>query len=326
MFGGTGGCAPAAAAAGRSELRQSTIRRGLDIQPSISINAAARPDAGTRYDAHVISRRIPAVAVAAAILAAPLVSATSPTPAFDSSYAAYGRLLARVVHDTRVDYQTLAADRTTIDDIAGEFAAVAPEAEEAMSFHDRMSFWINAYNLFTLRVIVDHYPIRGSWFSLSPRNSIRQIEGVWTTLKWRAASRDVTLDDIEHRILRPEFAEPRIHMAINCASKSCPPLRGEPYVGADLDRQLDDAARGYLASAEGVRVINGRLYVSRIFEWYGSDFVKHYAAPQPDTDSETDRAIRGFVERYGPPDAADAARSGAKIRFLDYDWSLNDVQ
>ena len=115
-------------------------------------------------------------------------------------------------------------------------------------------------------------------------------------------------------------------MAINCASKSCPPLRGEPYVGADLDHQLDDAARGYLASAEGTRLTNGRLYVSKIFEWYGTDFVKQYASAQPESETATDRAIRGFVERYGPPEAAAAAKAGAAIRFLDYDWSLNDLQ
>ena len=250
----------------------------------------------------------------------------STSPLLDPGYAAYGKLLARVVHGARVDYQTLAEERAALDDIAGEFAAVEPAAEQAMAAHDRMAFWINAYNLFTLRVIVDHYPIRGSWFSLAPRNSIRQIDGVWTKLEWRAAGRTVTLDGIEHGILRPEFGDPRVHMAINCASKSCPPLRAEPYVGADLDHQLDDAARGYLASTEGAQVSNGRLYVSKIFEWYGTDFVKQYAAAQPEAEPATDRAIRGFVERYGPPDAAAAAKAGLKIRFLDYDWSLNDVQ
>jgi uncharacterized protein DUF547 len=273
----------------------------------------------------VIGRRISCLlALTAALLLAS--SRGEAIAAFDSSFADYGKLLARVVHGARVDYQTLAADRPAIDAIAGEFAVVTEETEQAMSAPDRMAFWINAYNLFTLRVIVDHYPIRGSWFSLSPRNSIRQIDGVWTTLKWRAASRDLTLDDIEHRILRPEFGDPRVHMAINCASKSCPPLRAEPYVGADLDRQLDDAARGYLASAEGARVAGGRLHVSQIFEWYGGDFVKEYAAAQPESEPETERAIRGFVEHYGPAEAVAAARSGAKIRFLDYDWSLNDVQ
>jgi hypothetical protein len=266
------------------------------------------------------------VAIAAMLMLGSKPPEAGTAPPRDDRFAAYGELLAKVVHGARVDYQALAAARAGLDDIAGEFAAVPPEIEQAMALHDRMAFWINAYNLFTLRVIVDHYPIRGSWFSLTPRNSIRQIDGVWTKLEWRAAGRTITLDGIEHGLLRPEFGDPRVHMAINCASKSCPPLRAEPYVGADLDRQLDDAARGYLASAEGSQVTGGRLYVSQIFEWYGSDFVKQYATPQPESEPEIDRAIRGFVERYGPAEAAAAARAGAKIRFLDYDWSLNDVQ
>jgi hypothetical protein len=241
-------------------------------------------------------------------------------------FAAYRELLGRVVRDAGVDYQAIVADRAALDRAVAELAGVPAEAERGWEARDRMAFWINAYNAFTLRAIVDHYPIRGSALSLSPRNSIRQIDGVWTTLKWRAAGRDVTLDQIEHGILRPEFGDARVHMAVNCASKSCPPLRGEPYAGADLDRQLDDAARRYLASPAGASVAGNQLLVSMIFEWYGDDFVKHYAEAHAGTGPAKDRAIRGFVERYGPPAAAAAAQRGAPIRFLDYDWSLNDVR
>ena len=250
--------------------------------------------------------------------------ARSAAPA-DLRFAAYGELLGRVVHGAEVDYRAILGDRSTLDRIVAEFAEVPAATEKGWEARDRMAFWINAYNLFTLRAIVDHYPIRGSWFSRAPRNSIRQIDGVWTTLKWRASGRDVTLDQIEHGVLRPEFGDARVHMAVNCASKSCPPLRGEPYVGADLNRQLDDAARRYLASSAGARVDGNRLLVSKIFDWYGGDFVKQYAEMHPGVEPANDRAIRGFVERYGLPPAAAAARAGAAIRFLDYDWSLNDV-
>jgi hypothetical protein len=249
---------------------------------------------------------------------------TSVAPA-DFDVAAYRDLLARVVRGDRVDYRAIVADRAALDRIVAAFAEVPATIEKGWAARERMAFWINAYNVFTLRAIVDHYPIRGSRFSLSPRNSIRQIDGVWTTLEWRAAGRTVTLDDIEHRILRPEFGDARVHMAVNCASKSCPPLRAEPYAGADLDRQLDEAAQRYLASPAGTRVAGGRLLVSRIFEWYGDDFIKRYAAMHPGSGRAADRAIRGFVERYGPPEAAAASRSDLPIRFLDYDWSLNDV-
>ncbi len=95
--------------------------------------------------------------------------------------------------------------------------------------------------------------------SLAPRNSIRQIDGVWDDLTWRAAGRTVTLDDIEHVILRPTFKEPRIHFAINCASVSCPPLRSEPYAAVRLEDQLEDSSREFLASELAVRVDGTRF-------------------------------------------------------------------
>ncbi len=134
---------------------------------------------------------------------------------------------------------------------------------------------------------MDHYPIRAPWLTLQPRNSIRQIDGVWTKLTWRAAGRTLTLDDIEHRILRPEFKEPRVHFAINCASVGCPPLAAEPYRAATLDAQLDAAARRYLASAQGLRIQGDTVLVSKILEWYGEDFVARFApdaAGRPDRD------------------------------------------
>ena len=202
--------------------------------------------------------RAGAIAVAVMLLCLPRpLGALSPTA--DLDLTAYRDLLARVVRGDRVDYRAIVSDRLTLDRIVAAVAEVPDAVEKGWAARDRMAFWINAYNVFTLRAIVDHYPIRGSRFSLSPRNSIRQIDGVWTTLEWRAAGRAVTLDDIEHGILRPEFGDARVHMAVNCASKSCPPLRAEPYVGAELDRQLDEAARRYLASPEGARVAGGRL-------------------------------------------------------------------
>jgi len=243
----------------------------------------------------------------------------------DLDLTAYRELLARVVRADGVDYRAIVSDRGTLDRIVEELAAVPAAAEKGWQRRNRMAFWINAYNVFTLRAIVDHYPIRGSRFSLAPRNSIRQIDGVWTTLTWRAAGRDVTLDEIEHGILRPQFGDARVHMAVNCASKSCPPLGAAPYSGADLDVQLDEAARRYLASPAGTRVAGGRLLVSKIFEWYGEDFVEQYAAIHPGPGRAVERAVRGFVERYGPPEAAAASKSELAIRFLDYDWSLNDA-
>jgi hypothetical protein len=248
----------------------------------------------------------------AAALLSGAVSAASPV--FDHSYSAYGGLLATVVKDARVDYRLLVSRKRDLDAAVHALALPSREDERRWPRDERLAFWINAYNLFTLKAIVDRYPIRAGWFTLQPRNSIRQIDGVWTHLRFRAASRDVTLDEIEHGILRPEFEEPRIHFAINCASVSCPPLAAEPFVATQLDAQLDAAARRYLASPQGVRLDGRTLRVSRIFDWYGGDFVEKFGT------------VRGVLAAFGPPAVQHAAKHiHVVVEYLDYDWSLNDT-
>jgi hypothetical protein len=246
---------------------------------------------------------------------------------FDHSYADYGRVLRDHVRLPRVAYTGLKADRGALDAAIAAFAQPGEAEERGWPREQRLAFWINAYNAFTLRAIVDHYPIRAGWLALPPRNSIRQIDGVWTTLAWSAAGRTVTLDDIEHRILRPEFKEPRVHFAINCASVGCPPLAAEPYRAAELDGQLDAAARRYLASPQGLRVEGTVLRVSRIFEWYGEDFAGRFAPDRTGRPDRVEQAILAVIAQFGPAAAATAARApGARVRFLNYDWTLNDLQ
>lgn len=262
-----------------------------------------------------------AILVVAAASAAAHVSANT----FDHTYGIYGQVL-RYVRPPRVDYAALKTDRAALDRVVEAFDSAGARAESNWTREQRMAFWINAYNAFTLRVIVDHYPIQSSLFTLQPRNSIRQIDGVWTDVKWRAAGRTVTLDDIEHRTLRPIFKDARIHFAVNCASISCPPLAAQPYRAETLEAQLNEAARAYLASPEGLVLDRDTLRVSSIFKWYGGDFVGEYSRLAPGRREVHERAILGTVIKYGPPAAAALARRGhARLAFLDYDWRLNDV-
>jgi hypothetical protein len=261
------------------------------------------------------------------IVAAIAMSAASVTGAsFDHGYAAYAAVLSTHVGPLHVDYAALKAVRQTLDWVGDGFNTPDTHTERTWTRDQRMAFWINAYNVFTLRLIVDHYPIRSGWLTRQPRNSIRQIDGAWTERRWRAAGRTVSLDDIEHAILRPEFRDARIHFAVNCASVSCPPLSAEPYQSGTLDRQLDAAARRYLGSREGLQIDPATLRVSSIFKWYGSDFVDAYAALVPGTRHVQERAILGVIVAHGPADAAALARTGTpRIDFLRYDWSLNEA-
>jgi hypothetical protein len=251
---------------------------------------------------------------------------------FDHEYGAYAELLRTYVRGPRVDYAALEAGRAALDCVVQELARADATEERSWRRAERLAFWINAYNVFTLRAIIDHYPIGSSRgrraTSGAPANSIRQIDGVWTALRWKSAGRDVTLDQIEHGILRREIGgEPRIHFAVNCASVSCPPLAAEPYRATTLDTQLDEAARRYLASEHGVRVNGSRLLVSSIFKWYGDDFVPDFGPRGPESARGTTRAILGVLASFAPEQVRRAAASGhARVAFLDYDWSLNDVR
>ncbi|MGE3796188.1 MAG: DUF547 domain-containing protein [Dehalococcoidia bacterium] len=255
-----------------------------------------------------------------------LVPARAAQASFDHSYEGYRTVLTAHVVGDRVNYRQLQADRARLDAVVASFARATAAEARAWSRAERLAFWINAYNVFTLRSIVDAYPIRGSWLSLYPKNSIRQIDGVFTGRRWSAAGQSLTLDEIEHKVLRAEFREPRVHFAINCASLGCPPLAAVPYTATGLDAQLDAAATRYLYGPRGLVVDRGAIRLSKIFDWFGEDFEARFAPKGPTGRSARDRALLAVVSHYGPPEAQAAARlPGARIGYLDYDWSLNDT-
>ncbi|MEO7133033.1 MAG: DUF547 domain-containing protein [Vicinamibacterales bacterium] len=255
-----------------------------------------------------------------------VVTLDASAPGFDHEYAGYAEVLQAYVRGARVDYAALKGGRQRLDAVVAQLGRPTPDDERGWSRAQRMAFWINAYNVLTLQAMINHYPIQSRLLTIGPRNSIRQIDGVWTSLAWQVAGRRVTLDDIEHKILRPEFGDARIHFAVNCASVSCPPLAAEPYRAAILDAQLDAAARRYLASPHGLRATGNTVSVSSIFKWYGGDFIASYAARIPGPRPEGERAILGAIAAFGPAASSAAALTGSPtIRYISYDWSLNDA-
>jgi len=251
---------------------------------------------------------------------------------FDHRYELYASLLEAHVVAERVDYAALSADLDRLDTVVNGFARVTAPSFEGWSRDERLAFWINAYNVFTLKAVADHYPIEGRWspwepwVTLSPRNSIRQIEGVWDELRWRAAGRVVTLNEIESVVRGPAFDEPRVHFALHRAALSSPPLHPEPFIAARLDEQLGDASRQFLAGDQGVRLDGKAIRLTSILDWYWEDFGDTYAHLTDARRPLKDRAIFGVVVAYGTPEAAAVAKRGAgRLRFLGYDWSLDDV-
>jgi hypothetical protein len=244
--------------------------------------------------------------------------ASSPAPAvapraapFDPTHAALDGLLRRYVADGRVDYAGLATERPALEAYLHGLEAVLPPEEWSWTPDARKAFWIDAYNAYTLRVILDHRPVASiKAIGLLPYAAFRERVA---PLRARGDTA-MSLDDIEKGVLRAEFTDPRVHFAVNCASASCPALQARAWRGDDVDTMLDAAARAFLADPTKNRwdAATHTLWLSRIFDWYAGDF------------TTAGGTVVDWVARYAPPEmAAGIGAGGYTVDHLDYDWSLN---
>ncbi|RME78198.1 MAG: DUF547 domain-containing protein [Planctomycetota bacterium] len=209
-------------------------------------------------------------------------------------------------------------------------ASQSKKEYKSWSLKEQLAFWINAYNGLTLKLIINHYPIQSSFFkSLAyPKNSIRQISGAWDSITHDVMGEKLTLDTIEHKILRKYFHEPRIHMALVCAAMGCPPLRNEPYLPSKLDSQLDDQTKKFLSNNKKFKIDRKEkiVYLSAIFSWFGKDFVEKYGTKTKFKDhSEPERAVLNFISSYLSKDDKEfLEKEKYSISYFKYDWSLNE--
>jgi Protein of unknown function, DUF547 len=233
------------------------------------------------------------------------------------SYADYGIILQTYVNaNGLVDYSALQENPQPLKALIAEFGAVSPDVYQAWSEQDKIAFLLNAYNAITLESIIDQKPLK---------SSIRDIFGVWNFKTHTLVGQARTLDAIEHQILRREFNEPRIHAALVCAAISCPPLRQEPYVGEDLNTQLEDQVRRWLAGPHGIEIdrTQNRVLLSQIFNWFGEDWLKTYETDQF-VGNEKERAVLNFISNYLSPEDQQYLQQGQyRLDYLNYDWSLN---
>ena len=217
-----------------------------------------------------------------------------------------------------VNYAQLQQNRQELDRFNGALAVVTPDTYKAWTEAEQIAFWINAYNAFTLQSIIDQDPLKAS---------IRDIPGVWKLNRFAIAGEEKTLDNIEHQTLRVDFNEPRLHAALVCAAISCPPLRNEPFTAEKLDQQLDAQVKTWLSRpTSGFRIDRqeGRVYLSKIFDWYGDDWKKDYAVTDQFAGNEKERAVLNFISGYLDAEDRDYLKQGNyKVSYLDYDWALN---
>jgi hypothetical protein len=215
----------------------------------------------------------------------------------------YDGLLKQFVHSGRVDYKGLQASEAQLDRYLEILAAVNPADLERL---ERFAFYINLYNAWTIKLILSAYPDLTSIKDLG-----NLLRSPWKKEIVRLRSGTVSLDHIEHEILRPQFRDPRVHFAINCAARSCPPLRSEAYIGRRLEEQLDDATRRFVNDPTRYRLEGNRLHVSRIFKWFSEDF---------------DDDIIGFIGRFAQGEFKSRLQANTgrvQVIYLPYDWSLN---
>ncbi len=232
----------------------------------------------------------------------------------------------------QVDYQALAADPTALDAYSSHLASLDRAAFDSWSDTEQIALLSNAYNTFTLQSIVDSLPLSRSFNlgSMAHPRGIRWISGVWDKKTWTLMGEPVTLDHIEHGILRKDYDEPRLHAALVCAAKSCPPLRHEPFTGAKLEAQLEDQMRRFVTNpAIGLAIDRaaGKVLLSKIFDWYGDDFVSRHL-PADDFGDHGDKVravLAAATPHLDPEDQAYLREGNFSIGYLDYDWSLNEL-
>jgi len=235
--------------------------------------------------------------------------------AADFSYEIWNALLPEVVTpDGKADYSRLAERRERLDAFVAQLGAVSPDShpEAFPTDEDRLAYWLNAYNAFTLHAIMAEYPITSVWKTRDGQFFQRR--------RHVAGGRAVSLDDIEHQILRGTFAEPRIHFAINCGSNGCPPLRPAAYEGAGLRDTLRTATEQFLGSEWNCRVDHAgrRIFISRIFKMYAEDFAGTQGSSQ-----EYRRGVIRFVAQH--TGLAFEQIADYDVVYNIYDWGLNDA-
>ena len=183
-------------------------------------------------------------------------------------------------------------------------------AQIEISRHNReqqRAYWINLYNAITTDVVVADYPV----------DSIRDIRsGLFSAGPWKLELIEIenealTLDDIEHRILRPIWQDPRLHYAVNCASIGCPNLQAEAFTAVNTEQLLDRAADQFVNHPRGARVVDGKLQVSSIYRWFEADF------------GGSERGVIEHLKRYARPELLTALQGIDRIADDDYDWSIN---
>jgi hypothetical protein len=218
----------------------------------------------------------------------------APQQAAADLHGAFDAILKKYVSTSgKVNYKEIKENKADLEAYTKALSD-NPPAEKAPKA-ERFAYWINAYNAFTLKMIADNYPL----------SSVTKLDGgkPWDVKRITIGGKKYSLNDIENNILRP-MGDARIHFAINCAAKSCPPIHNVAFTAANLNSVLESRTKRFINDTKANSLKGSELKISKIFDWYGKDFDK----------------IPEFINRF----AITKVKTDAKIGFMDYDWSLNE--
>ena len=236
----------------------------------------------------------------------------------EMDYSAYVRVLATFVDEKgNVDYAALAGNGRDLRIFTTLLSNLSPHShpDSFKQASSRLAYWINAYNALVLKGVVVAYPVDSV-------KDIKEQMGFFSQTYYAVGGERLSLNDIEHKILRKVFDEPRIHAAINCASVACPPLSRNVYRSEDLDAQLETAMRTFVAEKVRLDRENRTVVLSKIFDWFGGDFTGWYKRKKGVDNAHILDYIGLYLELDGRSFVSGAQRPS--VRYEAYDWKLND--
>ncbi len=222
------------------------------------------------------------------------------------NHAIFDSLLKKYVNEEGyVNYKGFLKDSVQFNSYLDLLSRNHPN-EKNWSKEERLAYWINAYNAFTIKLICNYYPVKSI---KDIKSGIPFVSDTWTISFIKIEGKTYNLNDIEHGIIRPKFNDPRIHFAVNCASKGCPPLRNEAYMASKLNAQLDEQAKNFINDGNRNKIQSAnKADLSKIFTWFSGDFKK--AAP----------SVIAFINKYSNTKLSEKAT----LNYQDYDWNLNE--
>jgi len=234
---------------------------------------------------------------------------------YDHQYHHWQSVLSVYTHEGRVNYRGLKENKNELAISIRAIESVSKTDFASFNVQQKMAFWINAYNMGVIKMIIENYPIQRSFSFRAlafPANSIQQIPNVWDKLVLHILGQDLSLNDIENKILRPEFKDPRIHFAIVCASIGCPAIRSEAYTAEKLNQQMSDQIRMFLNDPSKAWYDKAKdvLYLSPIFKWFRTDF-------------EQAGGVIAFIKEHALG-VFNGISGRTEIQCLGYDWDLNE--